>query len=100
LILTRASLVIKIYSGFSGLKIEQASQDDDDSCWNCSFSSRSGRFQFTLRHDASSNRYQYLPAASTIASLPEFLTADILIGADQMQIFFWRMLDTLTKQPK
>jgi hypothetical protein len=50
-----------------------------------------------LHYDPVLHRYQYLPSNTTSYSLPSFLATDILIAPDQMQIFFWRMLDFLTK---
>ena len=100
--------ILKIYSSFSGLKITP-SPSNPLTEWHCEFSSRSGRFDFQLIYESDLNRYQYIPlengndsegtgAEGRIKNLPQFLASDILITADQMQIFFWRLLDTLSKK--
>ena len=100
--------ILKIYSSFSGLKIT-SSPSNPLTQWHCEFSSRSGRFDFQLIYESDLNRYQYIPlenandsewngAEGRIKNLPQFLASDILITADQMQIFFWRLLDTLSKK--
>jgi hypothetical protein len=100
--------ILKIYSSFSGLKITP-SPSNPLSEWHCEFSSRSGRFDFQLIYESELNRYQYIPIEKEgeeeeeegrLKNLPQFLASDILITADQMQIFFWRLLDTLSKKPK
>lgn len=98
--------ILKIYSSFSGLKITP-SPNSPLNQWHCEFSSRSGRFDFQLIYESDLNRYQYLPetlesdhqlSEGRIKNLPPFLASDILITADQMQMFFWRLLDTLSKK--
>lgn len=104
--------ILKIYSSFSGLKITP-SPSNPLTQWHCEFSSRSGRFDFQLIYESDLNRYQYIPlengndydadgtgtgAEGRINNLPQFLASDILITSDQMQIFFWRLLDTLSKK--
>ena len=92
--------MIKIYAGFSGLRLECVSTPTAESEqyeWACEFAGRNGRFSFALIYDPSLQRYQYLPTDSLAVNLPPFLASDILITPDQMQIFFWRMLDSLTK---
>lgn len=97
--------ILKIYSSFSGLKITP-SPSDPLTQWHCEFSSRSGKFDFQLIYESELNRYQYIPLENSdndneegrVKNLPPFLASDILITADQMQIFFWRLLDTLSKK--
>lgn len=90
--------ILKIYSSFSGLKITPTPSNPLTQ-WHCEFSSRSGHFDFQLTFDSNLNKYQYVPVESSKTSqLPAFLTSDILITPDQMQLFFWRLLDTLSKQ--
>jgi hypothetical protein len=97
--------ILKIYSSFSGLKITPTLSNPLTE-WHCEFSSRSGQFDFQLIYESELNRYQYIPIGEEgegegrLKNLPQFLASDILITADQMQIFFWRLLDTLTKKPK
>ena len=90
--------ILKIYSSFSGLKITPTPTNPLHQ-WHCEFSSRSGRFEFQLTYESALNRYQYVPLSSgSIKDLPPFLASDILITTDQMQLFFWRLLDTLSKR--
>lgn len=90
--------ILKIYSSFSGLKITPTPTDPLHQ-WHCEFSSRSGHFNFQLTYESALNRYQYVPLSSgSIKDLPSFLASDILITSDQMQLFFWRLLDTLSKR--
>ena len=90
--------ILKIYSSFSGLKITPTPTDPLHQ-WHCEFSSRSGHFEFQLTYESALNRYQYVPLSSgSIKDLPPFLSSDILITFDQMQLFFWRLLDTLSKR--
>ena len=98
--------ILKIYSSFSGLKITPTPSNPLTE-WHCEFSSRSGKFDFQLIYETELNRYQYIPIENDnddaegegrVKNLPSFLASDILITADQMQIFFWRLLDTLSKR--
>lgn len=92
--------ILKIYSSFSGLKITSIPTAPLKQ-WHCEFSSRSGRFEFQLTYESALTRYQYVPlvsGGSSIKDLPSFLSSDILITSDQMQLFFWRLLDTLSKR--
>ena len=104
--------ILKIYSNFTGLKITPTPTH-----WHCEFSTCSRRrggggseekssknikFDFKLIYEKELNRYQYLPILDNQdqekVQLPPFLASDILITSDQMQMFFWRLLDTLSKQ--
>lgn len=96
--------ILKIYSNFSGLKITP-SPSAPLSQWHCEFSNRFGRFDFQLIFESNLNRYQYLPLQDDEnedengkLKLPDFLSSDILMTSDQMQMFFWRLLDTLSKK--
>lgn len=92
--------ILKIYSNFSGLKITPK-PESPLTHWHCEFNGRSGSFDFELNHQAQLGKYQYIPvieSSKTKQKLPQFLTSDMLIAPDQMQIFFWRLLDTLSKQ--
>lgn len=89
--------ILKIYSSFSGLKITPK-LENPLSQWHCEFSGRSGQFDFELNHQSDLGKYQYLPNTRVNLNLPPFLASDMLISPDQMQIFFWRLLDTLSKQ--
>ena len=96
--------ILKIYSNFTGLKITP-SPTSPLSQWHCDFSSRSGdvSFNFELIYDSELEKYQYIPQSGSdgkIKNLPDFLTLDILMTSDQMQMFFWRLLDTLNNKKK
>ena len=91
--------LVALYQQLCGVNISAKSEND----WDCQMDGRHGHFAFSLQltpTDEDSPFYTYRPAPSAChtevwAQLPMYLREEIEFDVDQLQSFFWRLLDFL-----
>lgn len=93
--------MLALYQQLCGVGITTAS---GSSSWDCQMDGRHGHFAFSLtlcdQQEEVSPFYLYRPAPSAShtevwSQLPMYLREEIEFDVDQLQSFFWRLLDFL-----